>query len=257
MTAHTTPSPAGPPLDTHDMVVIHRAFRRESLLLASLIAGVEDGDRRRARALAAHLRWYRLGLHNHHAGEDELLWPLLHARADLESEVGAPDGSTARAGRRVARPGDAGPARLGRRRPARPSGTALAARLRRTGPCCSNISTTRKPTCSRWPGGISPSRNGMPWASTSWPVRLSASCSLSSARSWRTPTASERASVLAAMPVPARLIWQTYRTGQLRPAHKRTRAWPGERPAWPASAPLRPGGPGPNREQGPRTAASD
>src|SRR5580698_1526285 len=38
VTAHTTPSPAGPLLDTHDMVVIHRAFRRESRLLASLIA---------------------------------------------------------------------------------------------------------------------------------------------------------------------------------------------------------------------------
>jgi hypothetical protein len=62
VTAPITSGHAGPPLDTHDMVVIHRAFPRESLLLASLIAGVEDGDRRRARALAAHLRWYRLGL---------------------------------------------------------------------------------------------------------------------------------------------------------------------------------------------------
>ena len=87
MTAHTTSSPAGPLLDTHDMVVIHRAFRRESRLLASLIAAVPDGDTRRARVLAGHLRWYQRGLHNHHAGEDELLWPLLHARADLESEV--------------------------------------------------------------------------------------------------------------------------------------------------------------------------
>lgn len=87
MTAHTTPSPAGPLLDTHDMVVIHRAFRRESRLLASLIAAVPDGDTRRARVLAAHLRWYQRGLHNHHAGEDELLWPLLQARADFESEV--------------------------------------------------------------------------------------------------------------------------------------------------------------------------
>ena len=69
------------------MVVIHRAFRRESRLLASLIAAVPDGDTRRARVLAAHLRWYQRGLHNHHAGEDELLWPLLHARADFESEV--------------------------------------------------------------------------------------------------------------------------------------------------------------------------
>jgi hypothetical protein len=67
------------------MVVIHRAFRRESQLLTSLIAGVADGDRGRARALAAHLRWYGLGLHNHHHGEDEPIWPLLRARADLEA----------------------------------------------------------------------------------------------------------------------------------------------------------------------------
>jgi hypothetical protein len=67
------------------MVVIHRAFRRESLLLGSLIADVADGDRGRARALAAHLGWYRLGLHNHHHGEDELIWPLLRARADLQT----------------------------------------------------------------------------------------------------------------------------------------------------------------------------
>lgn len=85
MNAPLTPGLAGPPLNTHDMVVIHRAFRRESLLLASLIASVADGDRGRARALAAHLRWYRLGLHNHHHGEDELIWPLLRARADLQA----------------------------------------------------------------------------------------------------------------------------------------------------------------------------
>lgn len=33
--------------------------------------------------LAGHLRWYRLGLHNHHQGEDELIWPLLRARVNL------------------------------------------------------------------------------------------------------------------------------------------------------------------------------
>ncbi|MGH3069662.1 MAG: hemerythrin domain-containing protein, partial [Streptosporangiaceae bacterium] len=85
MTAPITPGLAGPPLDTHDMVVIHRAFRRESLLLASLIAAVPGGDTGRARVLSAHLRWYRLGLHNHHHGEDELIWPLLLARAGLQA----------------------------------------------------------------------------------------------------------------------------------------------------------------------------
>ena len=87
MTAHTTPADAGQTVDTHDMVVVHRAFRRESRLLASLIAAVPDGDTRRARMLAAHLRWYRLGLHNHHQGEDELIWPVLLARVELQAGV--------------------------------------------------------------------------------------------------------------------------------------------------------------------------
>ena len=87
MTSRTTTASAGRTVDTHDMVVVHRAFRRESRLLASLIAAVPDGDTRRARMLAAHLRWYRLGLHNHHQGEDELIWPLLLARVDLQAGV--------------------------------------------------------------------------------------------------------------------------------------------------------------------------
>ncbi len=78
---------AGQPLDTHEMVVIHRAFRRESRLLAELIAGVPVGDTTRARTLADHLRWYQAGLHSHHHGEDELLWPLLHARVDVDTDV--------------------------------------------------------------------------------------------------------------------------------------------------------------------------
>ena len=73
MTTHPVPTPQG--VDTHEMAVIHRAFRRESRLLSDLIAAVPAGDRARARTLSAHLRWYRAGLHNHHQGEDELLWP--------------------------------------------------------------------------------------------------------------------------------------------------------------------------------------
>jgi hemerythrin-like domain-containing protein len=69
------------------MVVIHRAFRRESQLLRTAIAAVTPGDTRRARILADHLRWYRTGLHNHHHGEDKLIWPLLLARVDLEADV--------------------------------------------------------------------------------------------------------------------------------------------------------------------------
>ena len=87
MTAATGHSTEVPRPDTHEMVIIHRAFRRETRLLAALIAEVPAGDTARARVLAAHFRWYQLGVHNHHTGEDELIWPLLLARVDLEADV--------------------------------------------------------------------------------------------------------------------------------------------------------------------------
>lgn len=74
-------------VNTHEMVVVHRALRREARLLAELVAAVAPGDTARARVLAGHFRDYRLGLHNHHHGEDELLWPPLLARVDLEVEI--------------------------------------------------------------------------------------------------------------------------------------------------------------------------
>lgn len=75
------------PPDTHEMVVVHRAFRRESQALISLIAAAPDGDTGRVRTLAAHLRWYEGGLSNHHHGEDELIWPLLRRRVDVQADV--------------------------------------------------------------------------------------------------------------------------------------------------------------------------
>ncbi|MFD8820083.1 hemerythrin domain-containing protein [Streptomyces sp. NPDC059627] len=66
---------------THEMVVVHRVFRRESALLPRLVRAVPDGDRTRAARVAAALRDYTLGLHHHHHAEDELIWPLLRARA--------------------------------------------------------------------------------------------------------------------------------------------------------------------------------
>ena len=52
-----------------------------------LVAAVQAGNTDRARVLASHLRWYRTGLHNHHQGEDELIWPLLHARVRVHTDV--------------------------------------------------------------------------------------------------------------------------------------------------------------------------
>lgn len=73
--------------DTHEMVVIHRAYRRESRLIGELIAAVPDGDTERAAILARHLTWYEAGLTNHHHGEDQLVWPLLYERAGVDTAI--------------------------------------------------------------------------------------------------------------------------------------------------------------------------
>jgi hemerythrin-like domain-containing protein len=73
--------------DTHDMFVVHRVFRREAALMPRLIRAVRPGDLARAARVADHYRGYALGLHHHHTAEDELIWPLLLARVDLEAEL--------------------------------------------------------------------------------------------------------------------------------------------------------------------------
>jgi predicted ester cyclase/hemerythrin-like domain-containing protein len=72
---------------THEMVLVHRVFRRELGLAPALVAAVAPLDRRTAARVGAHLRFVLDGLHVHHGGEDELLWPLLAERAALEGEL--------------------------------------------------------------------------------------------------------------------------------------------------------------------------
>ncbi|WP_034274891.1 hemerythrin domain-containing protein [Actinospica robiniae] len=74
-------------VDTQDMEIVHRAFRRESRLLIELVTAVTPGDTGRAKVIADHFRDYRLGLKNHHEGEDELLWPPLLSRVDLQADI--------------------------------------------------------------------------------------------------------------------------------------------------------------------------
>ena len=74
------PEPARGP-DVNEMFVIHRVFRRELTQLPTLIRRVADGDRRRARVVGGHVRLVLAGLHMHHVGEDEVLWPRLSERA--------------------------------------------------------------------------------------------------------------------------------------------------------------------------------
>lgn len=71
----------------HEMVLVHRVFRRELVLAPALVAMVAPHDRRTAARFGAHLRFVLDGLHVHHSGEDELLWPLLVERAALEGEL--------------------------------------------------------------------------------------------------------------------------------------------------------------------------
>ncbi|MEU6865523.1 hemerythrin domain-containing protein [Streptomyces sp. NPDC046876] len=71
---------------TREMAMIHQVFRRESRLLAELVQEVRPSDTARARILAEHWRQYTVGLHAHHTGEDEMLWPVLLPHLDLDAE---------------------------------------------------------------------------------------------------------------------------------------------------------------------------
>ena len=73
--------------DVHDMVVVHRVFRRELRLIPQLVREVAPGDIARARVLTDHARLILDGLHGHHTSEDELLWPKLLDRCSFEAEL--------------------------------------------------------------------------------------------------------------------------------------------------------------------------
>jgi iron-sulfur cluster repair protein YtfE (RIC family) len=73
--------------DVHDMVVVHRAFRREFTLVPRLVREVAPGDTARAAVLAAHTRMLLKGLHLHHTSEDELLWPKLLGRCPPDAAL--------------------------------------------------------------------------------------------------------------------------------------------------------------------------
>src|SRR6266545_5069818 len=73
--------------DTHDMVIVHRVYRRVMRDAPDLVRRVEPGDTTRAERLAAHLTEIHTALHHHHAAEDELLWPVLLERVSADREV--------------------------------------------------------------------------------------------------------------------------------------------------------------------------
>jgi hypothetical protein len=75
----TTVSTAGPGVDTHDMVLIHRVIRREVGQLPRLFRTAAN-DPARSKIIGGHAREMLQVLHTHHTGEDELLFPLLRER---------------------------------------------------------------------------------------------------------------------------------------------------------------------------------
>lgn len=70
--------------DTGDMILAHNIFRHAFGSLPELIRAVPEGDTVRARRLVEFQTEIATGLHHHHTGEDELMWPLLLDRAPTD-----------------------------------------------------------------------------------------------------------------------------------------------------------------------------
>jgi hemerythrin-like domain-containing protein len=71
-------------IDTREMKVVHSYLRRELRLAGGLVRRVVPGDRARAGVVARHLDLLARTLHEHHTGEDDLLWPKLLERVPEE-----------------------------------------------------------------------------------------------------------------------------------------------------------------------------
>ena len=62
------------------MLVLHAALSREFRLAPAAVRRVKPGDRKQARRVDEHLGFICDLLHEHHVGEDEIVWPTLRAR---------------------------------------------------------------------------------------------------------------------------------------------------------------------------------
>lgn len=103
---------------THEMVVVHKGFRREFGQGSSWVRRVTPGDTRQASVVFGHFTRAFETLHHHHVAEDVVLWPLLRQRAvghealldEMESQHAGIDPALARArstGQRWVATGDA------------------------------------------------------------------------------------------------------------------------------------------------------
>jgi len=75
------------PARTEQMAVIHRVFRRGLPMVASLVRRTPQGSTGRSEPIAEHLDFLLNGIHHHHTGEDENIWPLLLERAAPQAEL--------------------------------------------------------------------------------------------------------------------------------------------------------------------------
>jgi hemerythrin-like domain-containing protein len=68
------------PITVSEMYAVHDAMRQEYASLPLIVKSVDDGDAARAAVVAEHIALMGRLMHLHHAGEDELLWPLAQER---------------------------------------------------------------------------------------------------------------------------------------------------------------------------------
>jgi len=71
---------SGNHVDVRDMIVVHTALLREFRLAPAAVQRVATRDRPQARRVDRHLGLLCTLMHHHHAGEDDLLWPILGPR---------------------------------------------------------------------------------------------------------------------------------------------------------------------------------
>jgi len=75
------------PLNMDTMYLMHHAFRRDFARLAAATRSVAPSDVRRLTGLRDHLDYVLHSLHQHHTGEDEVIWPEMRRRAPREYAV--------------------------------------------------------------------------------------------------------------------------------------------------------------------------
>ncbi len=72
---------------THEMVVVHKLFRREFGQGPGWVRRVAAGDTKQAQLVYTHLKKDFDVLHHHHEAEDINLWPRLRERATDQQEL--------------------------------------------------------------------------------------------------------------------------------------------------------------------------